>query len=387
MAHKYVLFEPIRLYIRLMNYYNWQQPNWPNFTYSLNALEEKLLIFTEKAGLLSGIVKSLPDDAHLETVIQLMLEEAIKTSEIEGEYFSREDVLSSIHRNLGVTPIATQKGDIKAMGVGKLMTMVRESYRDPLTEQTLFDWHSTLLPESVGIHVGAYRTHESPMQVVSGAMGRQTVHFEAPASRHVPHEMKTFITWFNSSQVSGAKGVKLAPVRSAIAHLYFESIHPFDDGNGRIGRAIAEKALSQGLGRPVLMSLSDAIQTRKKAYYNQLESAQRTTEITDWITWFVDLVLEGQQRAENQIDFTLRKVKFFDRFDEVLNERQRKVVTRMLAFGPDGFEGGMNARKYIAIAKTSKATATRDMQNLLEIGAFVHLGTAGGRSTRYRLNL
>lgn len=370
-----------------MNYYNWQQPNWPNFTYSLHALEEKLLIFTEKAGLLSGIVKSLPDEAHLETVIQLLLEEAIKTSEIEGEYFSREDVLSSIQRNLGVTPIARQNGDIKAMGVGKLMTMVRESYRDPLTEQTLFDWHRTLLPESDGIHVGAYRTHESPMQVVSGAMGKQTVHFEAPPSRQVPHEMKTFITWFNSSQVSGAMGVKLAPVRSAIAHLYFESIHPFDDGNGRIGRAIAEKALSQGLGRPVLMSLSDAIQTRKKAYYSQLESAQRTTEVTDWVTWFVDLVLEGQQRAENQIDFTLRKVKFFDRFDEVLNERQRKVVTRMLASGPDGFEGGMNARKYIAIAKTSKATATRDMQNLLEIGAFVHLGTAGGRSTRYQLNI
>ncbi|CAN5462569.1 Fic family protein [soil metagenome] len=370
-----------------MTRYNWQQPNWPNFTYSLDALEERLLIFTEKAGLLSGIVKSLPDDAHLETIVHLMLEEAIKTSEIEGEYFSREDVLSSIHRNLGVTPIAAKKGDKKAMGVGKLMTMVRESYREHLTEQTLFDWHNTLLPDSDGINVGTYRTHESPMQVVSGAMGKQTIHFEAPPSRHVPQEMKTFISWFNSSQVQGATGIKLAPVRSAIAHLYFESIHPFEDGNGRIGRAIAEKALSQGLGRPVLMSLSDAIHSRKKAYYTQLEYAQRTTEITDWITWFVDLVLEAQQRAETQIDFTLRKVKFFDRYHGLLNERQRKVITRMLEFGPEGFEGGMNARKYIAIAKTSKATATRDMQNLLEIGAFVHFGTGGGRSTRYRVNL
>jgi len=370
-----------------MNPYNWQQPDWPHFSYSLDALEEKLLIFTEKAGLLSGIIKSLPDDAHQESIIHLMLKEAIKTSEIEGEFFSREDVLSSIHRNLGVTPGAAEKGDKKAMGVGKLMTMVRESYREPLTEQTLFDWHSTLLPDSYGIHAGTYRTHESPMQIISGAMGRETIHFEAPPSHRVPQEMKTFITWFNSSRVKGATGIKHAPVRSAIAHLYFESIHPFEDGNGRIGRAIAEKALSQSLNRPVLMSLSDAIQSRKKAYYTQLENAQRSLEITDWITWFVDIVLEGQQRAENLIDFTLRKVRFFDRFDALLNERQRKVITRMLGSGPDGFEGGMNARKYIAIAKTSKATATRDMQKLLEIGAFVHLGSAGGRSTRYRVNL
>ncbi|MFN2374602.1 MAG: Fic family protein [Cyclonatronaceae bacterium] len=370
-----------------MNRYNWQQPNWPDFTYSLDALEEKLLIFTEKAGLLSGIVKSLPDDAHLETILHLMLEEAINTSEIEGEFFSREEVLSSIQRNLGITPGATEKGDKNAMGVGKLMTMVRESYHEPLTGQTLFDWHRTLLPDSDWINVGAYRTNESPMQVVSGAIGKQTIHFEAPPSHLVPQEMKTYITWFNSSRVQGASGIKLAPVRSAIAHLYFESIHPFEDGNGRIGRAIAEKALSQGLGRPVLLSLSDAIQTRKKAYYTQLEYAQRTTEITDWITWFTDLVLEAQHRAEIQIDFTLGKVRFFDRFEGILNERQLKVIRRMFEFGPDGFEGGMNARKYIAIAKTSKATATRDLQNLLDIGAFVHYGTAGGRSTRYQVDL
>ena len=169
----------------------------------------------------------------------------------------------------------------------------------------IFDWHSTLFPDVIEIKVGEYRTNESPIQVVSGAMGKQSVHFEAPPSHQAPREMKTFIEWFNYSRVPGAMGIKLAPIRAAIAHLYFESIHPFEDGNARIGRAIAEMALSQGLNRPVLMSLSDAIQSRKKAYYTQLERVQRTTEITDWITWFVYLVLEGQQRAESQIDFNL----------------------------------------------------------------------------------
>jgi Fic family protein len=176
-------------------------------------------------------------------------------------------------------------------------------------------------------------------------------------------------------------------VRSAIAHLYFESIHPFEDGNGLIGRALAEKALSQGIGRPVLLSLSRTIERNKNAYYDALSQAQRSNEITSWITYFVRTVLAAQTEAEEQIEFTLQKVKFFDRFKDKLTERQLKVIRRMLDEGPKGFQGGMNASKYGSLTKVSKATATRDLQALLDMGVFIYLGDGGGRSTKYQVNL
>ena len=369
-----------------MTRYNWQHSDWPSFTYSLADLEEPLLQFTQRVGVASGVLQSLTADAHHETVIQLMLQEALKTSEIEGEYFSREDVLSSIQHNVGFGNQIVAKGNRNAIGVGQLMTMVRSTYQQPLSHAMLWEWHAVLLPEVRGITVGAYRSDALPMQIISGPVGKYRIHFEAPPSDRIPADMDQFIGWFNTAAQSGALGTKFAPVHAAIAHLYFESIHPFEDGNGRVGRAVAEKALSQGVGRPIFMSLSDAIQANKKAYYAQLERAQRTLDITEWITWFVTIVLESQKRAERQIDFTLRKTQFFDRYDKVLNERQRKVLRRMLQDGPDGFEGGMNASKYRGLTKVSKATATRDMQKLLDIGAFVH-GESGGRSTTYHVNI
>ena len=219
------------------------------------------------------------------------------------------------------------------------------------------------------------------MQIVSNPYGKVRIHFEAPPSSRVPDEMEGFISWFNQSE----QAIAHAPVRAAIAHLYFESIHPFEDGNGRIGRAISEKAISQGLGRPAVLSLSRTIEANKKQYYDALEQAQKTNEISSWIQYFVEIVLVAQVDAEQQVEFVLRKTKFFDRIKNDLNKRQLKVVGRMLDEGPDGFEGGMNARKYISITKTSKATATRDLQKLVEIGVFEPVG--GGRSTRYRLCL
>jgi Fic family protein len=244
-----------------------------------------------------------------------------------------------------------------------------------------------ILREGKSVKVGAWRDHEEPMQVISGAIGKQKIHFEAPPSNRVPAEMKKFIEWFNDTGPGGANEIKKAPVRSAIAHLYFESIHPFEDGNGRIGRAIAEKALSQGIGRPVLMSLSQTIEANKNNYYNALEKAQRSNEITHWINYFVKTIVDAQSEAEEQIDFTLKKAKFFDRFKDKLSDRQLKVIRRMLDEGPKGFEGGMSASKYGSIAKVSKATATRDLQELLEIGAFILFGPGGGRSTKYQVNL
>jgi Fic family protein len=242
-----------------------------------------------------------------------------------------------------------------------------------------------LLQENTGLLIGAWRTHQEPMQIISGPYGKQKIHFEAPPSGNVTSEMKKFIQWFNDTAPGGKKEIKKAPVRSAIAHLYFESIHPFEDGNGRIGRAIAEKALSQTVGRPILLSLSQTIEADKKAYYAALEKAQRNNEITNWINYFVDTTLKAQKHAIEIIDFILKKAKFFDRFKEQLTERQTKAINKIFEAGPEGFEGGMNANKYMSINKVSKATATRDLQTLVLMNVLLPKGS--GRSTSYILNM
>lgn len=244
-----------------------------------------------------------------------------------------------------------------------------------------------LLSSSSNPHlkIASWRTHTEPMQIISERHGKRVVHYEAPPSRDIPKEMKTFIQWFNDTAPGKLHAIPFAPVRAAIAHLYFESIHPFEDGNGRIGRAIAEKALSQGFGYPIILSLSQIIESKKKAYYTALHTASRSNEITDWIYYFVTVVLNAQTEVEKQIDFILKKAAFFNTFQQVLNERQLKVIQRMMKAGTKGLEGGMSAKKYMAIANTSKATATRDLQHLFEIRAVKQIGS--GRSVRYELNI
>ncbi|MFT3703420.1 MAG: Fic family protein [Agriterribacter sp.] len=366
--------------------YNWQLADWPHFTFSLKKVEDELLAISEKLGRVSGILEALPEQTKQETIIDIIVAEAIKTSAIEGEYPNRKDVLSSVRKNLGLQHDAVMK-DKSAVGLGEMMIDVRKSYKDLLTKERIFSWHQMLLGNNKGIQVAQWRSHNEPMQVISGAMGKEKIHFEAPPSKMVPKEMKNFIEWFNNTAPGGKDEIKKAPVRAAIAHLYFESIHPFEDGNGRIGRAIAEKALSQTIGRPVVLSLSRTIEAKKNDYYNALEKAQQSNEITGWIAYFVKTTLDAQTEVEIQIDYTLKKARFFDRFKDQFNERQLTVVKRMFEEGPQGFEGGMNARKYIGITKTSKATATRDMQQLLEIGAFISADKGGGRSTSYIVNI
>jgi len=361
--------------------YNWQQKDWPNFQYQTTDIEAMLFDFAQRTGRISGVLDGLSETEQTEAIINLMVSEAIKTSEIEGEYLSRNDVMSSIQRNLGLNPELPLTSDKKAEGVAELMLAVRNGYLQPLTSQMLFGWHNMLMKGNIQIQVGQWRTHLEPMQIVSGAIGKELVHFEAPPSKKVSIEMDGFIKWFNFSQ----EEIKKPIVRAAIAHLYFETIHPFEDGNGRIGRAVAEKALSQSIGRPVLFSLSKSIEGNKKAYYNALQRAQRSNEITDWISYFVQTVLNAQMDAEHEIEFTLKKTKFFDQHKDKFNKRQQKVVRRMLEEGHQGFEGGMNASKYVSLAKTSKATATRDLQDLVEKGIFNPIG--GGRSTRYEIKI
>lgn len=361
--------------------YNWQQKDWPNFQYKTDAIEDKLYDFAQRTGRISGVLEGLSETEQTDAMINLMVSEAIKTSEIEGEYLSRNDVMSSIRRNIGLNPDLPPAKDKRAEGVSELMVSVRNNFLKPLTSKMLFDWHSMLMKGNTQIQIGQWRTHEEPMQIVSGAIGREIVHFEAPPSKTVPSEMNGFIKWFNESQID----IKKPILRAAIAHLYFETIHAFEDGNGRIGRAVAEKALSQSIGRPVLFSLSKSIERNKNKYYNALKAAQRSNEITDWISYFVKTVLDAQIDAEQEIEFTLKKTKFFDQHKRELNDRQQKVVRRMLEEGHQGFEGGMNARKYVSIASTSKATATRDLQDLVQKGVFKPIG--GGRSTRYEINI
>lgn len=361
--------------------YNWQQKDWSNFQFKIDAVEDLLFDFAQRTGRISGVLEGLSETEQTEAMINLMVSEAIKTSEIEGEYLSRNDVMSSIRRNIGLNPDLPPTKDKRAEGVSELMVAVRNNFSKPLTSKMLFDWHSMLMKGNTQIKVGQWRSHQEPMQIVSGGIGREIVHFEAPPSKNVSTEMDGFIKWFNASDGE----IKKPILRAAIAHLYFETIHPFEDGNGRIGRAVAEKALSQSIGRPVLFSLSKSIESNKNKYYDALKAAQRSNEITDWINYFVETVLDAQIDAEQEIEFTLNKTKFFDQHKDSLNERQRKVVRRMLEEGHQGFEGGMNARKYVSLAKTSKATATRDLQDLVQKQIFKPIG--GGRSTKYEIVL
>ena len=370
-----------------MNTYNWQQSDWPDFRYDESILHETLFAIAEKTGLINGKFSHLTEQVQTEAMIDLMVEEAVKTSEIEGEYLSRPDIRSSIKNNLGLNQNLVRVHDKRASGVAELMLDVRNTFKQPLTEDKLFEWHLMLLSASsnFNLRVGCWRSHGEPMQVVSGHRGGWVVHYEAPPSSRVPDEMKQFIHWFNDTAPGEAKSIKCAPIRAAIAHLYFESIHPFEDGNGRIGRAIAEKALSQGAGYPVILSLSQAIDADKKAYYAALKLASRSNDITAWLQYFVNTILTAQVDVEMKINFILKKSAWFDKFESRLNDRQLKIARRMMQEGVGGFEGGMSAKKYMFMAGTSKATATRDLQDLVSLGAVRQLGE--GRSVRYELEL
>jgi len=370
-----------------MTTYNWQQSDWPHFKYDLTTLYEVLLAISEKTGAISGKINHLSKNLQTEALINLMVEEAIKTSKIEGEHLQDADVRSSIKNKLGLNPTSVSVPDKRAQGIAELMLNARKTFKQPLTEKKLFNWHLLLMSGSLNpnLTVGYWRTDTEPMQIVSGHYGKWQVHYEAPPAKKVPEEMHQFLHWFNQTAPKKPLEIKFGPVRAAIAHLYFESIHPFDDGNGRIGRIIAEKALSQSAGHPVLLSLSHAIEANKKTYYQALKKASQSNEITAWIEYFLQVILKAEIAVESQINFILKKSLFFHTYENILNERQMKVVQRMMKEGAKGFEGGINAKKYMTIAGVSKATATRDLQHMAEIGALKPLGK--GRSVRYELNV
>lgn len=232
--------------------------------------------------------------------------------------------------------------------------------------------------------IGAYRTHADPMQIVSGALHAPRVHFEAPPSRQVPEEMRRFIAWFNDSSSLGSAPLP-AVTRAAIAHLWFETIHPFEDGNGRLGRALAEKALAQSLEPPTLTALAVTINRHQKAYYAELQRASRSNQIDGWIKWFADIVLEAQARTIEHIRFLIEKTRLLDRLRGRINARQEKALLRQMAGGPDGFAGGLSAHNYRTITDAASATTTRDLADLVELGALARVGER--RHARYYLTI
>jgi len=360
--------------------YNWQLENWPEFTFSVGGLQEIAIAFAKESGLVNGLMLGLNEQTKQETLLEILVSEAIKTSEIEGEYLSREDVMSSIKNNLGIDHKPLVK-DKRALGVSKLMTEVYNNFDQPLTNELLQNWHRSLMSYDVNINAGAWRSDLAPMQIISGHYGKVEIQFEAPPSVEVDKEMRRFITWYQEPNYQLNDPVSAALLKSAIAHLYFESIHPFEDGNGRIGRALAEFTLSQSLQMQVSLSLSKTIEKNKKLYYEALKSGQSSLAISDWVLYFAGVILDAQIDAKEMVQFTLRKAKFFDKYAQLLNDRQSKAINRMLENGTSGFTGGMTAKKYMAITKTSKATATRDLQQLQELGALLQKGE--GRSVSY----
>ena len=379
-----------------MKTYNWQHSDWPNFTYDESGFRDVLYQYALEAGRLSCGVGQLQEDLQYEATIDLMVSEAVKTSMIEGENLNRDDVRSSIKNYLGLSEPYTRISDPRVEGVAALMIDVRKGFSEELTKEKLFQWHEMVLPHQddrlfkVELNVGKFRDAEEPMQIVSGPIGYQKVHYEAPPSHQVDAEMDQFLSWYNETNPVNADAQRIipGPVRSAIAHLWFESIHPFDDGNGRVGRAIAEQALAQDLGRPPLLSLSTAIESNKNVYYDGLHEASKANmDITPWVEMFCRTILKAQKNAVAAIDFILSKSKFWaEHGEDKFNVRQLKAVKKIFAAGEQGWEYGISAKKYGALTGCSKATATRDLADLLKKGCITSL-PGGGRNARYALNL
>ncbi len=376
-------FEVINPSNRLMRY-NWQQEDWPEFTFDLSVIEDKLHRYAEEVSFLSGRMTSFSDELRYDLIADNLATEALYNSQIEGVRFSVEELKSSILNNLYPEIKQRHVSDYRAENLGRLMAENRKTYDDALTSSSLFGWHELLLAHRNDIvGKGAWRTGDDPMQIVSGAYGQQKIHFEAPPSSVVPQEMKQWLAWFNTTSRVAYGHLFQSPLRAGIAHLWFESIHPFEDGNGRLGRIIAEKSLAQDLGLPLPFSLSYAIIQKQSAYYEALQTGSYRLDLTKWLSYFLDVCLLGLDLGRKTIDLTLSKARFYDRYEAELSPKELKAIGKMFAAGPKGFAGGMTTKKYANINKVSYATASRDLSQLASIGALVRQGA--GRSTHYVL--
>lgn len=360
-----------------------ERDDWPNLRWSDEQLAQPLAAVRHRQGRLIGHMEALGFPLREEAVLQALTEDVIKSSEIEGEVLDREQVRSSIARRLGMDISGLVEADRNVEGVVEMMLDATQNYARPLTAERLFGWHAALFPTGRSgmnrITVGAWRTAESgPMQVVSGPIGRERVHYEAPTSERLDEEMARFLDWFETAAPDPV-------LKAGIAHLWFVTIHPFDDGNGRIARAIADLALARAEGTAErFYSMSAQIRTERKTYYDMLERTQKGgLDITPWLSWFIGCLDRAFGGAETILASVMRKARFWEAIaGQALNERQRKVVNRLL----DGFEGKLTNAKWAALTKASSDTALRDINDLLRRGILVK-DAAGGRSTSYSLAL
>jgi Fic family protein len=363
--------------------YIWQASDWPTWRYDLAALAGSLVNVSRAQGLLMGRLADVGMALRDQASLSALTEDVIKTSEIEGEQLNVASVRSSIARRLGVDIGALAPVDRHVEGVVDMVLDATVNRNAPVTRDRLLGWHAALFPTGYSglsrINVGSWRDDASgPMQVVSGPLGRQRVHFEAPPADRLQFETDRFIDWVNSASNEPPL------IKAGLAHLWFVTLHPFDDGNGRIARAVGDLLLARADGNPQrFYSLSAQIQRERKAYYDILERTQKQSlDVTEWLAWFLETLHRAVDQAQHTLDAVLAKTRFWQRWATTpLNERQVKLVNRLL----DGFEGKLTSSKWAAIAKCSADTALRDITDLLDRGVLRKFG-AGGRSTSYELN-
>lgn len=365
-----------------MAIYIHDRDDWPRFRWSQAQLVEKLAMVRHRQGRLVGRMETIGFPLRAEAVLQTLTEDVLKSSEIEGEVLDREQVRSSIARRLGMDIGALIPADRHVEGVVEMMLDATQRYAAPLTDERLFAWHAALFPTGRSgmsrITVGAWRTdHFGPMQVVSGPIGREKVHYLAPAAPRLDAEMRTFLEWYN-----GNSGIDLV-LKAGVAHLWFVTIHPFEDGNGRIARAIADQVLARSEQSPQrFYSMSAQIRQERSAYYDILETTQKgDLDITEWLDWFLSCLDRAFDGAEATLALVLKKARFWERYGrQSFNDRQRLILNRLL----DVFEGKLTSSKWAKLCKCSQDTALRDIGDLLQRG-ILEKEPGGGRSTSYVL--
>jgi len=362
--------------------YLWEKPEWPSLTWNEQSLSTLLAAVSRQQGRLLGRMEALGFDLRDEAHLHTLTEDVVKSSEIEGEKLDRDQVRSSIARRLGLDVGGLVPANRDVEGVVEMILDATERYAAPLFRERMFGWHAALFPTGRSgmrrILVGAWRDDSvGPMQVVSGPMGRERIHYQAPAAKRVPSEMTAFLTWFNGE-------AQLDPVlKAALAHLWFVTIHPFDDGNGRIARAITDLALARSEQSPHrCYSMSAQIGLERKEYYAVLEATQQgNLDVTAWLEWFLGCLDRAIAGADATLSGVLTKARFWEaRAHQPVSERQRKVLNQLL----DGFEGKLTSSKWARLTETSPDTALRDITDLMARGFLVR-NPSGGRSTTYSL--
>jgi len=365
--------------------YIWQSDNWPKFSWDHQHLTPLLTRAHHEQGRLFGKMEALGFELRNEAWLRSLTEEVVKSSEIEGEILDTDMVRSSIARRLGMNIAGLIPADRNVEGVVEMTLDATRNYAAPLTKTRLLAWHAALFPGGrSGLHMvlpGQWRTDaQDPMQVVSGPLGRQRVHFEAPPADRLETEIEGFLSWFNAATTADPL------LRAAMAHLWFVTIHPFEDGNGRIARAVTEMALAQGEQTSQrAYSMSAQIRKERKDYYELLERTQKSSlDITPWLEWFLACLARSLDEAQTRLDTALAKARFWERFGkEALNERQIKVLQRVMR---EDWQGMVSSSKWAKIAACSQDTAGRDIKDLLQRGALIQ-NAGGGRSTTYSVNL